>query len=229
MNVGGQKISRLQYPECTVASIPFYIGSQPPAISYSEEGVYLIQLIANEGAFDQTSFCKEIVVLPAPDLNLGQDTTLCFGETLVINTNYSETIWQNQDISSSFEILQSGNYFAQINGDECNSYDTIMVDFKNCENCLIFPNVFTPDSDGINDIFKPIVDCNIVFDDYSFQIFNRWGQKVFNTKNQNIGWDGTQKNQLSPSDVYVWQSSFSFIINGMVHQQSLQGDVTLIH
>jgi len=228
VNVGGKKISRLQFPECTKASIPFYLGFQPTQISYSEEGTYLIQLITNEGEFDQSSFCKEIVVLPAPDLNLGQDTTLCLGETLVLNTNNSATIWQNQEISSTFEILENGIYTAQINGEECNRYDTIAVDFKNCEDCLIFPNVFTPDNDGVNDTFSPVLDCEIVFENYFLQIYNRWGQKVFTSSDQNTGWDGTQQNKSSPSDVYVWYASFIFYVNEIEHRQTLKGDVTLV-
>lgn len=227
-NVGGKKISRLQFSECTMTSIPFYSGFQPPQISYSEEGVYLIQLITNEGEFDQSSFCKEIVVLPAPDLHLGQDTTLCIGETLILNTNSSETIWQNQEISSSYEITEGGIYTAQIDGVECNSYDTISVDLKDCEECLIFPNVFTPDNDGVNDFFSPIVDCEIVLENYSMQVFNRWGQKVFTSVDQNKGWDGNYQNKLSPSDVYVWQASFLYLKNGIKYEKSIHGDITLV-
>jgi len=228
VNVTNKKIMRLTFPTCDKSSIPFYSGTNPPIIRYLEPGNHLLKLIVNEGEFDESSFCKNIVALPSPDLELGQDTILCVGETLVLSTNNSETIWQNQEINSSYEILENGMYTAQINGEECNSYDTIVVDFKDCENCLIFPNVFTPDNDGNNDVFIPVMDCEIVFENYFLKIYNRWGQKVFTSLNPNDGWDGTHQDKISTSDVYVWNASFSFYKNGIKYEKSTEGDVTLV-
>lgn len=66
---------------------------------------------------------------------------------------------------------------------------------------LYAPNVFTRNNDGINDLFFI---RGIFITDFKLQIFNRWGQKVFETTNMNNGWDGTFNGENCPSDVYVY-------------------------
>jgi gliding motility-associated-like protein len=67
------------------------------------------------------------------------------------------------------------------------------------------PNAFTPNGDGLNDEFRifgtPIENIT----KYNFQIFNRWGQKIFETTNIEDGWDGKSNAQYCPAGVYVWE------------------------
>lgn len=65
-------------------------------------------------------------------------------------------------------------------------------------------NAFTPDGDGVNDTFKPD-GIGIDRDNYSFLIFNRWGELIFETYNPDTAWDGYYKGTLSQQDVYVWK------------------------
>jgi gliding motility-associated-like protein len=70
---------------------------------------------------------------------------------------------------------------------------------------IFLPNSFTPNADGKNDFFRPVVN-NVEADDYVFTIFNRWGGVVFKTTDlNNIGWDGNVNNQKAKEDVYVWK------------------------
>jgi gliding motility-associated-like protein len=66
------------------------------------------------------------------------------------------------------------------------------------------PNAFTPDGDGINDIFIPSV-LGLDPLGYEFMIFNRWGELFFQTSNVNVGWDGTYRGVDCKEDVYVWK------------------------
>jgi gliding motility-associated-like protein len=67
------------------------------------------------------------------------------------------------------------------------------------------PNAFTPNGDGLNDEFRifgtPIENIT----KYNFQIFNRWGQKIFETTNIEDAWDGKLNGQYCPAGVYVWE------------------------
>lgn len=74
------------------------------------------------------------------------------------------------------------------------------------ENEVLFyvPNAFTPNGDGENDIFRP-EGSGISTDDYTMQVFNRWGQLIFESKDYDIGWDGTYKGKIAQEDVYVWK------------------------
>ncbi len=67
---------------------------------------------------------------------------------------------------------------------------------------IYVPKVFTPNNDGQNDIVKPIVVGITTF--HYFNIYNRWGNLVFTTKDPNVGWDGRFKGVLQPVETYMW-------------------------
>lgn len=64
------------------------------------------------------------------------------------------------------------------------------------------PNSFTPDENGRNDIFKPVTIGAL---NYEFEIFNRWGQRIYKTSNTEDGWNGSYKGLESPQGIYVWK------------------------
>lgn len=104
--------------------------------------------------------------------------------------------------------------------------DIVVVDF--CEPCFTFPNVFTPNQDGANDIFRPVSNCEVEVQHYQLEIYNRWGNKVFETNNPQIGWDGFNGNKELASEVYAWVASFSFVNGVDVVEETMKGNVTLI-
>ena len=91
----------------------------------------------------------------------------------------------------------------------------------------MIPNAFTPNGDGANDIFRPLLECPS--GEYQLAVYNRWGQKVFSSNNPNDGWDGTHEDEDAPSDVYVWVLSFGEIgADGQVLNRTEKGGVTLL-
>ncbi len=92
-----------------------------------------------------------------------------------------------------------------LTGDGCT--DTLIyrvVVFPPCDPARIrVPNAFTPDGDGVNDVFQavPIEGSEVIS---RLTIYNRWGQKVYETTGPNASWDGTTFGEPAPSDVYVW-------------------------
>jgi gliding motility-associated-like protein len=98
---------------------------------------------------------------------------------------------------------------------------------------VVFPTAFTPSEDGpnggyyqlgnlSNDVFFPYTSGVV---DYHLQIFNRWGELVFESRDVNIGWDGYYRGKLSQLGVYVWKAEVK-LINDRVFKQS--GNLTLI-
>lgn len=70
------------------------------------------------------------------------------------------------------------------------------------------PNAFTPDQDEANSIFKPIVYLEIVA--WDLQIYNRWGEMVFQSQDPNTGWDGTnQAGKVSQDGIYMWKLRYT--------------------
>ena len=75
-------------------------------------------------------------------------------------------------------------------------------------NCsIMMPNVFTPNNDGLNDLFGPANSSS--FNNIQFRIFNRYGQQIFQSAGNNILWDGTFKNQAQPSGLYSWSFEYT--------------------
>lgn len=88
-----------------------------------------------------------------------------------------------------------------------------------------FPNAFTPNSDGDNDAFAMVVPQGVAYI-AQMTIFNRWGQKVFDSVEPNATWDGTIDGKEAPSDVYIyyvwWRRGDTAL------QVQATGDVTLL-
>jgi gliding motility-associated-like protein len=74
------------------------------------------------------------------------------------------------------------------------------------EGSFYVPNTFTPNKDGLNDVFKPV--CTHVYD-YTMIIYDRWGNHLFTTTDVELGWDGHYKGQLCQEDVYVYKIEYS--------------------
>ncbi|MFZ1714026.1 MAG: PKD domain-containing protein [Saprospiraceae bacterium] len=100
---------------------------------------------------------------------------------------------------------------------------TITVNIPECAEPFIFlPNAFSPNGDGKNDVLY--LRSNIV-DRMSLIIYDRWGEKVFETTNQSVGWDGTYKGKLLPPDVYGYYLTV-ICIDGQ--QFMKKGNVTIL-
>ena len=93
---------------------------------------------------------------------------------------------------------------------------------------LVFvPNAFSPDGDGINDLFIP----SIVGNDeriHVFQVFDRWGEMIYETNNMQRGWDGRYREggEILPTGVYVWKLRTKY--EGSADREEYIGSVTLL-
>jgi gliding motility-associated-like protein len=79
---------------------------------------------------------------------------------------------------------------------------------KNCESTFFIPNSFTPNNDGLNDIFKPIITGELL--NYDFSIYNRYGQLVFRTSDVHQGWNGIFNAQQQNSGTFTWLCHYQF-------------------
>lgn len=73
------------------------------------------------------------------------------------------------------------------------------------DSLLFIPNAFTPDGDYLNDVFNPGIAVDLPFNEYLLQIYNRWGEVVFESKNPLEGWDGSFRNMQASSGSYLWK------------------------
>ena len=91
------------------------------------------------------------------------------------------------------------------------------------DNCPSYslPNTFTPNGDGQNDLFIPYPFCFI--DEVEFVVFNRWGQKIFETTDPNLNWDGTDLNgkEVEAGTYYYTCRIFERRVSGVVLRQEV--------
>jgi len=72
---------------------------------------------------------------------------------------------------------------------------------------LYAPSAFTPNYDGYNDVFLP-TGVGIIDRDYELAVYNRWGDRIFESDDINVGWNGTANGGgVAQSDVYIWTLS----------------------
>jgi len=98
---------------------------------------------------------------------------------------------------------------------------------------VIFPNAFSPSTSGPNGgtYSHNNTDNNVFFpytagvSEYKMQIFNRWGELIFESNDISIGWDGYYRGVICPQDVYVWKAYLK-LNNGKTFNKT--GDVTLL-
>lgn len=104
----------------------------------------------------------------------------------------------------------------------CTNYDTVWVEVIDPGEVRI-PNAFSPNGDGMNDLFYPVVP--IYYDIELFQVFSRWGQLIFEGKGHMAVWDGTFNGQPQPLGTYVYQVQIQTPYGYPIH---LKGNVTLV-
>jgi gliding motility-associated-like protein len=94
---------------------------------------------------------------------------------------------------------------------------------------IYVPNIFSPDGDGKNDVFMIFADLKMVKNIKSFQIFSRWGERVFEfanflPNNQAMGWNGRHDGKDLNPGVFAWYAVIE-LVDG--EEVLLEGDVTL--
>jgi gliding motility-associated-like protein len=201
-------------------------GSTTRIYKVTEKGLYSVR-VTDEYGCSGTGSVEIISLKQAPQNYLPEDSTICKRQTIEIKSDIPDAtnyLWSSGNTTSSLFVSQPGVYTLKITDkDKCIGYDSINIKSKECLNKLVFPNAFTPDNNGINDTFRPVVEGNII--SYQLIIYNRWGQQLFYSNNPLVGWDGNYKNLPQPSGNFVWQCVYKFYDEP---QKTLQGSVVLI-
>ena len=128
-------------------------------------------------------------------ISLGEDKTICPGVSIKLSPgNYFSYQWHDHSTSPAVDIAAPGIYWVQVADQHgCIAQDTIVIT-ESCFDDLLFPNSFTPNGDGINDYFLPVGN-NV--SEYRLQIFNRWGEMIFESMDEKFGWDGYYNGALT--------------------------------
>ncbi len=184
----------------------------------------------------------KVTVIPAMQLSQieaspNPQDSICEGATVklrikVLSGEPERIVWTANGIpipgasKDSVEVTPLGNTV---------TYTAIVTDVNGCtaesapvvyhtKRCFEVPNAFTPNGDGSNDTFGPVLQGGSAII-AKFIIFNRWGQKVFEATPAKKAWDGRTDGKDAPSDVYVYLMVVQF---GNGTEEEYHGDVTLL-
>ncbi len=182
-------------------------GDTTPDITVTSGGVYWVEVISEYGCTGRDSIT--LSHYPKPVVMLGQDTIVCEETPLLLHAwalNTDSVRWSDGSIGDMLSVKYGGEYIATgIN--KCGTgSDTIEVKQIFCE--IWLPNAFTPNGDGVNDIFRILGNVGRM-EGVSFGIYNRWGEEVFHTKDKYQGWGGDYKGVPSQMGTYVYLLEYS--------------------
>ena len=170
-----------------------------------------------------------VVFLPVvEDVDLGPDATICLGAELVLDatTHLAEYVWNTGDDGPAITVTRPGTYQVTLTGPCIHAADTIMITEGNCAPIVYVPNAFTPDGDGTNEVFAPVVSGSVRA--WAFRIFDRWGEAIYSSATPGEGWDGTLNGTPVQDGVYVWQVEYKAVTDDGVTQEQRTGSVTLL-
>jgi gliding motility-associated-like protein len=211
-----------------------------PSNTYATPGAYQVLLVANNpntcNLTDTARFT--IQVLDAPQSNFSFTPLIPITNTAhnFVNQSSSDAVrfkWTFGDGDSllttsrlpiTYQYRSSGTF--QVCLTAYNQLGCPRILCKAVEasiNPLVdVPSAFTPQSGDINSVIQ-VKGFGMV--KFKWEIWNRWGQKVFETSDQSVGWDGKYKGVLQPLDVYVYTLAVEFFDG---RKLSKTGDITLI-
>lgn len=198
-----------------------------PIIGVDQAGVYNV-IVTNGNCVSSDQIFVNSIKLP--QLEIGDDTSTCVDVPIIIQNEFDhpEYEWQDGSLGNSFLVEEEGTYFL-IGENECATViDSIYVAFESCQDVFI-PNAFSPNNDGYNDFFTIYAE-NDVINIQTFQIFDRWGQQLFEAKNvspndDSLRWNGKFKGKTLKPQVLVWWTRIEFR-DGSI--KTLSGDVSLL-
>ena len=196
-------------------------GSTDSVIRVTQTGYYTVT-VTNAGGCS-ASDSVFVNALPAPEVNLGPDTTIFSNQEFLLDADNSGAsyIWSTGDTTQSITVNGEGDYLVVVLKDGCRGYDTISVSvYPDC--ILAIPNAFSPNGDGHNDILYIRGDG---FTDVELMIFNRIGEMVFETKDNSIGWDGSFRGKQQPVDVYMYSLKGTCVSGQTIVKK---GNITLL-
>lgn len=203
-------------------------GTTDSTIRIAKPGVYRVSI--SKGSCTITD---SILVKQYPDIwvRLGREYFICEEENelqlLDAGKGFKRYLWHpTGDTTQWIKVEKTGDYYVIVDDfNGCKGTAGTVVKRK-CPQHIYFPNAFSPNGDGINDVFKA-KGQDIV--SYSISVYNRWGEKVFEATDLSLGWDGKMNGKPAPLDVYFWQVSFSgFDTDKTYRKEHQKGTVTLV-
>jgi gliding motility-associated-like protein len=210
---------------------PFtYLWNGEPGGSYltiESGGTYALEVSNQCGtASDQVV----ITEYKKPEVDLGDDRILQAGDAIELDggTGFDAYLWQDGSTGRYFLLTyenaspENPFYYVEVTDGPCKNSDTIKISLLEVK----IPNVFTPNGDGVNDTFSPLEEGWSGVNRHHIEVYNRWGEMVWESDHFEAGWDGKQNGANVSDGIYFWILEIYYGEDGLA--QTLKGTVTIL-
>jgi gliding motility-associated-like protein len=200
-------------------------NSSGPSLTVNAIGIYAVTVTDQNGCKGSDT-TRITTIHPLPQGFLPADTAICSYSSLELkpSVEYNRYTWSNGTVVKGITITQPGQYSLDvIDSRGCRGKDTVVVSVKDCMSGLYVPTAFSPNRDGKNDLFRPLLFGNVK--QFRFTVYNRWGQIIYQTTELQKGWDGRLAGKDAETGVFVWTCAYQ-LADG--EPKTEKGTVTLI-
>lgn len=197
-------------------------------------GFHTIYAIGPDGC--EHDFDIEVLESDPLDVTFDDPITDCSVTEVVLAPMISQStgdvsfLWDDGVTAASRSAEESGTYEVIVS-DKCDSrsytYD-ISIEEITAVQPIYFPNIFSPDDNGINDCFVPTLAQETQVLSYTLVIFDRWGNRLFETEDMNDCWDGTFNGSKVRGGVFVYLVEMQYTYCVEVESITKYGDVTVL-
>jgi gliding motility-associated-like protein len=166
-------------------------------------------------AMPDTTICNgfPVILIAAAKSKAGVDVSYTWAPSFGLNCANCPATEVHPPATTVYTIMATAG--------ACTVYDSVTITIDTCD--IYIPNSFTPNADGLNDIFRVVGHLDY-FHDFSFSIYNRWGQRVFYTEDISSGWDGRYKGIDAELGTYFYMVLYSLYDR----KHMMKGDFHLI-
>jgi len=191
------------------------VGASSQILSVMQQGTYYVRVENQHHCFNSDT----IEIFDLTDLYVRIESLYDFCEKrmtiLVANTMASEVVWNTGETSTDIEVNKFGIYSVVASEKGCHVSDFYIID--SCEFRLFIPNAITPtDNNNLNDCFELVLPENHGITSFEINIFDRWGNRVFTSKDLYFKWCGTTVNGSIAHD-NTFNYTIKFEENGNKH------------
>ena len=206
------------------------LNVNPAVHSFNTVGDLTVTLTATYRSCPTATVTRPMRIYPYPNIYLGPDTAICpGGDAIPLQDNINagnplaSWVWSDGTTGSGIMVTSAGYYMATVSIYGCETSDTVWVQ----NDCYVeYPNVFTPNGDGVNDYFFPRQLLSRGLTSFKMDIYNRWGQLIYETTSTDgRGWDGRFNGVDQPEGAFIYMIDATFKDGQKEHRN---GNVTLI-
>jgi gliding motility-associated-like protein len=201
-------------------------GSTSDSLVVDQAADFWLRTETPEGCDFQDSI--QVSGLTLPRIDLPDSIVHCEGEEYVFEYGFEDAdVFWNGVRTDTFRVVDfTGNLMVEVSNFCGTEVDVAHISLEECKCDVWVPNAFTPSDDLLNESFVPVTECNLK--SYQLEVFNRWGEKVYQSDQWGENWDGRVKGRLVENSYFIWKMEYTARFQGSIQRFVRSGVVYVL-